>query len=256
MSVSVLATNHSNIVNVHYVWLPEFFGEELNLLQDLLLQEGSGKARRKRKMRQKQPVAIIEHITLLSVKHNIYPAELFQALVSAREHEKALCQTLTIEYRGSIKQEAIFLITKESAVIGQFRVAEEFLLRNNIHFENWMDTDKIRRQILKQKLGTQLFTPVQDLRHGMKKVNLEAEVLETSIPSRICTQYGNSATVTSVLIGDETGKVKLCLWNEQANFVNAGDTVQIKNASVAIYKGERQLRLGKSGTVSVLDHAK
>jgi ssDNA-binding replication factor A large subunit len=31
-----------------------------------------------------------------------------------------------------------------------------------------------------------------------------------------------------------------------------GDTIQVRNASVSTYKGERQLRLGKNGTLSVL----
>ena len=62
--------------------------------------------------------------------------------------------------------------------------------------------------------------------------------------------------VTNAWIADETGKIKLCLWNEQVDFVNVGDTVQIKNASVSTFKGERQLRLGKTGTVSILQKVK
>jgi replication factor A1 len=58
--------------------------------------------------------------------------------------------------------------------------------------------------------------------------------------------------VTNAWVADETGRIKLCLWNEQADLVNVGDTVQIKNASVSTFKGERQLRLGKKGTVNVL----
>ena len=90
----------------------------------------------------------------------------------------------------------------------------------------------------------------------MKKVNIEAKVLETPTPSTVQTRYGNSARVTNAWIADETGKIKLCLWNEQVDFVNVGDTVQIKNASVSTFKGERQLRLGKTGTVSVLQKLK
>jgi replication factor A1 len=93
---------------------------------------------------------------------------------------------------------------------------------------------------------------VQDLRHGMKKVNVEAEVLETPKPSLVRTQYGSRAMVTNAWIGDETGKVKLCLWNEQAKCITLGDTIQIKNASVTAFKGERQLCLGKTGTITVL----
>jgi hypothetical protein len=207
-------------------------------------------------MRQKQPNAVIEHLALLSVRHGVYLAELFEALVSAREHRKTMCQALTIEYRGNVRQEAIFLITKESAVIGQFRVDEDFLQRKNICFEYWMDTDKVRRQIDRRKTALNVPTLIQNLRHGMKKVNLKAEVLDMSTSARVYTQYGNSAMITNALIGDETGKVKLCLWNEQADFLSTGDTVQIKNASISTYKGEKQVRLGKGGTVSILDRTK
>lgn len=195
----------------------------------------------------------MEELAFLSVKQGVYLAELYQSMVAAREKRKTTCQNLTIEYRGSLKGEAIFLITKDTSVIVQFRVEEEFLLRKDICFENWMDTDKIRRQMNRQNTS-KLSTLVQDLRHGMKKVNLEAKVLETPTPSTVQTRYGNSARVTNAWIADETGKIKLCLWNEQVDSVTVGDTVQIKNASVSTFKGERQLRLGKTGTLSVLQN--
>jgi replication factor A1 len=204
-------------------------------------------------LNQKKPT-IMEYLAFLSVKQGIYLAELYQAMVVAREKGKTTCQNLIIEYRCSLKDEAVFLITKDTSVIAQFRVAEELLLRKNICFENWMDTDKIRRQMNRQSRTPRLSSLVQDLRHGMKKVNLEAKVLETPTPSTVQTRYGNSAKVTNAWIADETGKIKLCLWNEQADFVTVGDTVQIKNASVSIFKGERQLRLGRNGTVSVLQN--
>jgi replication factor A1 len=204
-------------------------------------------------LNRKKPT-ITEHLAFLSVKHCVYLAELFQALVSAREIGKSVCMDLRVEYRGSIDDEAIFLITKDNNVVVQFRVAEEFLLKKDMPFESWMDTDKIRKQMSRQNLAPRLSTLVQDLRHGMKKVNVEAEVLETPKPSLVHTQYGNSAMLTNAWIADETGKIKLCLWNEQANSVAEGDTIQIKNAAVSTFKGERQLRLGKTGTINVLQN--
>ena len=196
----------------------------------------------------------MEDLAFLSVKEGIYFAELYQAMVIAREKGKTTCQNLTVEYRGSVKNESIFLITKDSRVIVQFRLDEELLLRKNICFESWMSTDKIRKQMNRQRTSSKMSTMVQDLRHGMKKVNIEAKVLETPESATVQTRYGNSAKVTNAWIADETGKIKLCLWNEQADFVNVGDTVQIKNASVSTFKGERQLRLGKNGTVSILQN--
>ncbi len=202
-------------------------------------------------MNHKKPT-ILEYLASLSIKQGIYLAELYQAIVAAKEQGKTTCQNLTIEYRGSLKNEAIFLITKNTSVIAQFRVGQELLLRKDICFENWMDTDKIRRQMNRQNMSPKHSSMVQDMRHGMKKVNLEAKVLETPAPSTVQTRYGNSAKVTNAWIADETGKIKLCLWNEQVDIVNVGDTIQIKNASVSTFKGERQLRLGKKGTISVL----
>jgi replication factor A1 len=202
-------------------------------------------------LNQKKPT-IMEHLAFLSVKQGIYFAELYEAMVAAREKGKIKCQTLLVEYRCSIKDEAIFLITKDEKVVLQFKVPEELLLRKNICFENWMDTDKIRRQMNRQIISPKLAVLIQDLRHGMKKVNFEAKVLEIPTPATVQTRYGNSAKVTNAWIADETGKIKLCLWNEQADLVDVGDTVQIKNASVSTFKGERQVRLGKKGTVSRL----
>ncbi len=194
----------------------------------------------------------MEHLAFLSVKQGVYLAELYEAMVAAREKGKIKCQNLMVEYRCSVKDEAIFLITKDSKVVLQFKVAEELLLRKDISFEHWMDTDKVRKQMSRQSISPKVSVLVQDLRHGMKKVNLEAKVLEIPTPATVQTRYGNSAKVTNAWIEDETGKVKLCLWNEQAELFNVGDTVQIKNASVSTFKGERQLRLGKNGTATVL----
>ena len=201
-------------------------------------------------MNHKEPI-IIEQLAYLSVKHNLYLSELYRALVSARKKGQTTCENLNIKYRSTIKDQAIFLITKNKNVIAQFKVAEEILLRKNISFENWLNTDKIRKQVAKQNLKTDS-TLIQNLRHGMKKVNLKAEVIETKKPQIVHTQYGNSIMLTETWISDETGKVKLCLWGEQTNYPKVGDIVQIKRASVRTFKGERLLSLGKFGTLSIL----
>jgi hypothetical protein len=206
--------------------------------------------RRKNNLNRKR-APIIEQLAFLSVKHCVYIAELFQALVSARETGKSVCMELTVEYRGSINNEATFLITKHNNVVIQFHVPEEFLSKKDICFENWMDSDKIRKQMSKQILTPYVSTLVQDLRHGMKRVTVEAEVLETPQSSLVHT-YGSVVMVTNAWIADETGKIKLCLWKEQSKDVAEGDTIQIKNALVCTFNGERQLRLGKTGTINVL----
>jgi hypothetical protein len=187
-----------------------------------------------------------EHIALLSVKHNIYPSEIFQALIKARNKETALCGSLEVEYRGKVKDEIIFLIKKENHAVAQFRVDEQFLLRKDNPFESWMSTDKITKKIAKQNTET-AFTAVNALRAGMKRVNVKAEVLEIPQPVQVHTQFGNTVMVVNALVQDGTGKIKLCLWEGQINSVSVGENIEIRNAHVCVFRGERQLRLGKKG---------
>jgi len=193
-----------------------------------------------------------EYIALLSVKHSIYPAEVFQALIAARNNEKAVCGNLTVEYRGKVKGgNVIFLIKEENSVVAQFRVNEEFLLRKDNPFESWMQSDKIRKKIAKQNTES-LLTTVENLRAGMKRINMKAEVLEMPKPAQVHTHFGNTVMVVNALVGDKTGKIKLCLWEGQINSIAVGENIEIKNAHVRAFRGERQLRLGKKGAVSIL----
>jgi replication factor A1 len=204
-----------------------------------------------RRMYERRPT-IVEHLAFLSVKYGVSLSGLLNALVLARQHGKSACEGLLVEHRGSTAQEEIFLITKDHNIVMQFRMAREYLLGKDLHIESCMNSDRIQKQLAKQTCGPRISATIRDLRQGMKKVNIEAEVLEISKPSLVHTRFGNTAMVANALIADETGKVKLCLWNEQTNYIAKGDTVQIKNASVAAFKGERQLRLGQTGTITVL----
>ncbi|MCW4004612.1 MAG: hypothetical protein NWE95_11950 [Candidatus Bathyarchaeota archaeon] len=201
-------------------------------------------------MRQKKST-LGEHIALLSVKYNIYPTEVFQALISAKNNEKAVCGNLTVEYRGKVKKETIFLITKDDNVVAQFRVDDSFLLRKDNPFESWMSTDKIRRKIAKQNTES-IYTPITDLRAGMKRINVKAKVIDLPKPAQVHTQFGNTVTVVNALVEDETGKVKLCLWEGQIGTIAVGDKIELKNAQVCVFRGERQLRLGKNGVLTKL----
>jgi replication factor A1 len=78
---------------------------------------------------------------------------------------------------------------------------------------------------------------------------LKAEVVEIAEPKFVVTRFGNHASVANALISDKTGRIKLCLWNEQINSVSVGDNIEIENAKIYAFKGERQVRVGKKGVL-------
>jgi len=202
-------------------------------------------------MKLKKPT-LEDQLAFISAQHDIYPTELFQALIQAKEQGKSAIGELTVEYRGKVNEQAIFLITKGSTVISQFRVSEETMSKGDVSFDNWMDTTRVRKEIARQNPAPSHFK-IEDLRAGMKKINVIAEVLETAEPSKVHTQFRDNALVSNAVIGDETGKILLCLWDQQVNSVHEGDCIEVKNAHVASFKGDKQLRLGKGGSITVLE---
>jgi len=89
----------------------------------------------------------------------------------------------------------------------------------------------------------------------MKRINIKARVLEVSQPRGVATSFGLYANVTNVLVTDETGATQLPLWNKQKNEISVGDLIQIEKADVIAFKGVRQLKVGRSGKVSVVKNS-
>jgi replication factor A1 len=193
-----------------------------------------------------------EYLAFLSVKYEVNSDDFFYALISARENQKSRCGNLSIECRGKTQDKAIFLIMKDSRVVAQFPISKEFLSERNNPIKDFMKTDMIRRHLDKKNKRSQSL-PIRDLRTGMSNVNLRVKVLEIPRPRLVVTRFGNCASVANALIGDETGTIKLCLWNDQINSVSNGDTIQIENARASTFRGERQLSLGKTGTLSNIE---
>jgi len=193
-----------------------------------------------------------EYLACLSARYEVDPDALFCALLSAGENRESRCGNLSIECRGKTKGKIIFLITEDSEVVAQFPVSERFLLQQGNPIRNFMETERVRKHIAKKNRSA-ASRSIRDLRAGMNNISLKAKVLEVTQPKHVVTRYGNLASLAKALIADETGKIKLCLWNEQIDSVAAGDTVQIENARTSTFRGERQLSLGKKGTLNNIE---
>ncbi len=193
-----------------------------------------------------------EYLTFLSIKYEVDPDKLFYALISAWGNKKSTCGNLSIKCRKKTRDTAIFLLTKGPKVVAQFHIPKSFLLEKTNPIRHLRKTDMLRRHLIKKNKGSHP-RHIRDLRTGMKQVNLKVKVLEIARPTLVFTRFGNYASVANALIADETGTIKLCLWNEQINSISVGDTVQIENARVSMFRGERQLRIGKNGKLSIVE---
>ncbi len=92
---------------------------------------------------------------------------------------------------------------------------------------------------------------IKDLEARQRNVNLVGEVVEISEP-RTFEKFGTQGRVANAVIKDDSGQVKLTLWNEQIDKVKKGDKVAIKNGYVGEWQGELQVTTGKLGTLDIL----
>ena len=93
---------------------------------------------------------------------------------------------------------------------------------------------------------------IGELRDGAKRVDIEARVVEKGNTREVQSRYKDETyKVASAVVGDDSGNIKLTLWNEQIDQVQVGDKIRIENGYVTSFKGEIQLNVGKYGKLTV-----
>ena len=93
---------------------------------------------------------------------------------------------------------------------------------------------------------------IKDLRDGMKRVDVEGTIIEKTEPREVQSRTSDKTfTVANAILSDETGNIKLTLWNKQINQVNVNDKIKIENGYVTSFRGEMQLNIGRYGALSV-----
>lgn len=194
-------------------------------------------------------VSIGEYLAVVSVKYEIDSDQLFQALVLAEKEQEATCGEFLIKCRSKRQDKAIMLITKGSKVVAQFPMSRAFLLEQGNPIKSFITPSLVHRRSSNKSEHSSLLH-IKDLKSGMKQISLTAKIIEIPKPRLVYTRFGNYAVVSNAVITDDTGAIKLCLWNQQIESVSEGDTVQIENARMSTFKGESQLRIGKSGKLT------
>ena len=191
---------------------------------------------------------LLEYLATISMKCDIDSGEFYGNLVKAWKNQESACRGLIIQCRKRTQDDAVFLITSGQDVIAQFPVPKHILEETSPLIEFARRMPPLRKSV--QDVKTNQYK-IKDLRVGMKGINLKAKVLKISEPRLVITNFGSYANVANALITDETGTIQLPLWNKQIDEISVGDLIQIENANVIIFRGERQLKIKRSGKLSI-----
>lgn len=95
---------------------------------------------------------------------------------------------------------------------------------------------------------------IKDIQANQGKVDIVVEVIEKQEP-RTFEKFGKTGKVCSIKVKDDSGKIKLTLWNEDIDKIKEGDKIHLENGWCSEYQGEKQVSAGKFGKIEVITSA-
>ena len=186
-------------------------------------------------------------IVLIALRHGLDPLLLTDAILEAYRKGTHHLEGLEITYRKENKGCMMLLLTENGKVICQFPFAMDLIshpdfLRSLV--QNVPTDTLVRKEPFK------LRRTIDELRFGMRKINVGARIVELPPKRLVITEYGQFY-VSNATIADATGTIRLSLWNAQIEKVHVGDNVEIENCRVYSFQGEQQLRISRNGAITV-----
>ncbi|MDH5375020.1 MAG: hypothetical protein OEZ21_01470 [Candidatus Bathyarchaeota archaeon] len=95
---------------------------------------------------------------------------------------------------------------------------------------------------------------VGELTSTSRAVNVIAKTVSKSEVRNIAAgRDGAPHRVSDALVGDDTGCVYLTLWDDNIEKVKEGDTVNVKNGYINLFRGNMRLNVGRYGTLEIAE---
>ncbi len=102
-------------------------------------------------------------------------------------------------------------------------------------------------------------TSIRNITAGLRNVNLLGRIFKISKINEFTKSNGTPGKVSNIFIGDNTGFIRIPLWDEQVNLladntISIGDSVQISNgiARENVF-GDVEISLGRFGSINLIE---
>ena len=94
---------------------------------------------------------------------------------------------------------------------------------------------------------------IVNLQNGQQRALVEGQVEHVSNTRTVTSRKtGDDMNVADVVLSDDTGSIKLVLWNDQIRQVKADSNIRIEEGFVKEYRDELQLSVGQWGMIITL----
>jgi replication factor A1 len=93
----------------------------------------------------------------------------------------------------------------------------------------------------------------REVRPDMRRIDLELRILEMEEPRTYLRRDGREGRVTTAVAEDDTGKIKVSLWDSEIDRVKVGDKIRITNGYARLFRNEVHVSAGIYGRLEVLE---
>lgn len=95
----------------------------------------------------------------------------------------------------------------------------------------------------------------EKVKPGMRNIDLELEVVEKEDTHTFEKDDGEGRVATAIC-KDDSGEVKVSLWNDEIERVEVGDRIRLEDGYSRLFKDEVHVSAGRYGELKVLNESK
>ena len=92
---------------------------------------------------------------------------------------------------------------------------------------------------------------ISEIKLGISNVEITGKIIDISEHRDVNTRYGRKK-VADAQIEDDSGQIKLSLWENQIETVKVGDKIHITGAYVTEFRDVLQLNIPKTGKLEIV----
>lgn len=92
-----------------------------------------------------------------------------------------------------------------------------------------------------------------DVKPEMRRVDLDLKIVEIEEPRPYVSRTGREGKVTTAIGEDDSGRIKISLWDNDIDRVKVGNTVRIRNGYARLFRDEVHVSAGMYGKLEVAE---
>ncbi|MDI6642912.1 MAG: hypothetical protein QMD95_02540 [Candidatus Hodarchaeaceae archaeon] len=92
-----------------------------------------------------------------------------------------------------------------------------------------------------------------EVRPDMRRIDLELNVVEVEEPRTYTRRDGREGRVTTAVGEDDSGRIKVSLWDADIDRVKVGNKIKITNGYARLFRDEIHVSAGIYGKIEVLE---